>query len=289
MEKIYLVREVFVRDRSGRGNILRGSVRQATVWLEKCPSGKCPSRSVSSGKCPLGVFLSRKCPSGMCTLGKCSSGNCPDTVKPGDASGFRKFYSFVLKCETFSKSTAWNALETPETLFILVLKLPDSLRDRWNRKVQMVRRNLGREPCLSDFASFVHKETTLVNDPIFSKNAVLEYVQTPKKKHDKKKKYGIFATKVGEVVKCSVCEGNHDLDEGSTCLQFHLRERSKWLFYNKLCYGSLGAISVNHNTRNCKSRKECKVCKKRHPTCMVIKQRKVRLSSQMLTLQKNQK
>ena len=93
------------------------------------------------------------------------------SVKPGDASGFRKFYSFVLKCETFSKSTAWNALGTPETLCILASKLPGSFRDRLNRKVQVVRRNFGREPCLSDFASFVHEETTLINDPIFSKGA----------------------------------------------------------------------------------------------------------------------
>ena len=100
------------------------------------------------------------------------------SVKPDDVSGFRKFYSFVLKCETFSKSAAWNALETSGTLCILVSKLPGSLRDRWNRKVQVVRRSFGREPCLSDFASFVHEETTLVNDPIFSKHAVLEYVQT---------------------------------------------------------------------------------------------------------------
>ena len=117
------------------------------------------------------------------------------SVKPSDASGFRKVYSFVLKRETFSKSTAWNALETPETLCILVSKLPGSFRDRWNRKVQVVKRNFGREPCLSDFASFVHGETALVNDLIFSKDAVLEYVQTPKKKHNKKKKHGSFATK----------------------------------------------------------------------------------------------
>ena len=119
------------------------------------------------------------------------------SVKPGDASGFRKFYSFVLKCETFPKSTAWNALETPETLCILVLKLPGSLRDRWNRKVQAVRQNSGREPCLSDFASFIHEKITLVNDPIFSKDAVLEYVQTPEKKHNKKKEIWIFCHKRG--------------------------------------------------------------------------------------------
>ena len=114
------------------------------------------------------------------------------SVKPGDASGFRKFYSFVLKCETLSERTVWNALETPETLCILVSKLPGSIKDRWNRKVQVVRRSFVREPCLSDFASFVHEETTLVNDPIFSKDAVLKYVQNLEKKHDKKNKYGSF-------------------------------------------------------------------------------------------------
>ena len=117
-------------------------------------------------------------------------------------------------------------LKPPETFCIIVSKLPGSLRDRWNRKVQVVRRSFGREPCLSDFASFVHEETTLVNDPIFSKDAVLEYIQTPEKKHDKNKKYGSFATKEGEVVKCSLCEGNHDLDDCNSFLQFDLQESS---------------------------------------------------------------
>ena len=106
----------------------------------------------------------------------------------------------------------------------------------------------------------------MVNDPIFAKDAVLEYVQAPENKHDKKKKYGSFAIEEGEVVKCSLCEGNHNLDYCNSFLQFDLRERSKWLFHNKLCYGCLSAISINHNTRNCKNRKEFKVCKKRHPT-----------------------
>ena len=31
-----------------------------------------------------------------------------------------------------------------------------------------------------------------------------EYVQSPEKKHNEQKKYGSFATRGGEVVKCSV-------------------------------------------------------------------------------------
>ena len=103
----------------------------------------------------------------------------------------------------------------------------------------------------------------------------------------------VLPQKKGEVIKCCLCEGNNDLDDCNLFLQLDLQERSKWLFHNKLCYGCLSAISVSHNGSNCKNRKECKVCNKRHPTslhlCMVIKPRKESSSSQMLTPQKNQK
>ena len=70
------------------------------------------------------------------------------------------------------------------------------------------------------------------------------------------------------MVKFSLCDGNHDLDYCNSFLQFDLQERCKWLFHNKLSYGCLSVISVNHNARNCKNRKECKVCKKRLPTSL---------------------
>lgn len=43
----------------------------------------------------------------------------------------------------------------------------------------MGRTNFGKEACLSDSASFVHEETSLFYDAIFSMDAVLEYLQTP--------------------------------------------------------------------------------------------------------------
>ena len=111
-------------------------------------------------------------------------------VKPGDAMGFRKFHNFVLKCETFSKSRNWDLLETPETLYIIVSKLPSGLRDRWNRKVQDIRMSYDREPFLSDFFGFLNEETILINDPIFSREAVQEYVKHSEKKLDKHKEIG---------------------------------------------------------------------------------------------------
>ena len=112
-------------------------------------------------------------------------------VKPGDTSGFRKFYSFVLMCETFSKSTAWNVLETIETLCILVSKLLGSLRNRWNRKLQVVR----REPCLSNFSSFVHGETTLVNYPFFQRMLYWSIFRLLKRNTIKKRNMGVLPQK----------------------------------------------------------------------------------------------
>ena len=45
-----LVREMFVRDVSGRRSVCQGC-----VWSEKCLSGKCPSGKSPSGKCPSGM------------------------------------------------------------------------------------------------------------------------------------------------------------------------------------------------------------------------------------------
>ena len=35
-----------------------------------------------------------------------------------------------------------------------------------------------------------------------------------------------------------------------------------------MCYGCFSPISASHKGRNCKKRKECKVCKKRHTTSL---------------------
>ena len=97
--------------------------------------------------------------------------------------GFQKIHKFVLKCGTFSKSTKWKEITgTPETLCVLVSKLPGCFRDRWNRTVQGIRRSYGSESCLVDLYGFVNGKTVLVNDPIFSREAVQWYVVNIRRK-----------------------------------------------------------------------------------------------------------
>ena len=67
---------------------------------------------------------------------------------------------------------------------------------------------------------------------------------------------------------CLLCDDKHDLDECKSFDEKDLQERRKFLFEHKLCYGCFSPISASHSARNCKKRKECKVCKKRHLTSL---------------------
>ena len=44
-----------------------------------------------------------------------------------------------------------------------------------------------------------------------------------------------------------------------------VKERSKFLTKQKLCYGCYEEISSTHTARNCPKRRECKICLGKHP------------------------
>ena len=84
----------------------------------------------------------------------------------------RKIVKFLVKCEITAQSSKWNPLETPNVISVLLSKLLRSLKDKWVRVVMKVRRKKQREATFCDFIDFISEETTLVNDPLFSKETI---------------------------------------------------------------------------------------------------------------------
>ena len=75
-------------------------------------------------------------------------------------------------------------LNTHDVVCMLVSKLPWSGRE--SQKVLTIRRKYNREPDMMDFIQFVNNKTVIVTDPIFSKEAVEQYVEKrPKNKKEK--------------------------------------------------------------------------------------------------------
>ena len=186
-------------------------------------------------------------------------------LKGGDASAFRKFHNLLIKCQNLSTTLEWNALDNPDTICNRLTKLPVYLRDKWNRKVFVIRKSF-REPTFCDFVEFIDDESTLVCDPLFSRNAIDKFSGT----EYKKKKLKNFVIKSSnsrlsggdyrnkEAVKCHLCDGYHDLDDCDEYLKTPVEERSKFLAQKKLCYGCYDQINANHKARNCTKRRRCK-------------------------------
>ena len=88
-------------------------------------------------------------------------------LKPGDSTVYRKFYNFLIKSNSIMARQQWNSLDTPDVLCNFVSKLPGNTRDRWNRKVFMLRKHPQLNPELSDLIDFAEEEMILANDPQF--------------------------------------------------------------------------------------------------------------------------
>ena len=119
-------------------------------------------------------------------------------IKFGDAAEFWKFYNFLLKCQSIIGGYKWNALDSPDSIYMLLWKLPGQLRDRWNREKHSIRAKHSRELELKDLINYVNKETALVSDPLFSKKAVEQYSDKRDVKVDKRRRVRSYAIRSEE-------------------------------------------------------------------------------------------
>ena len=205
-------------------------------------------------------------------------------LKPGDAAAFWRLFNFLIKCQTMGVGSKHNPLDTPEIICMILAKLPLHLQDRWNRNTLLLRRRDSREPTLIDLANFVEDEMTLVNDPLYSREAVSQYLEkgpTRQGQRGDRRKFHTMATKTNNSSEsmqkgnkmsnertCPVCGEKHDIEDCKYYLQQTLEERSKLIFKKKLCYGCFQEIKKDHNANNCSKRRFCNVCNGKHPTTL---------------------
>ena len=118
---------------------------------------------------------------------------------------------------------------------------------------------------MMDFIQFVNDETVIVTDPIFSKEAVQQYVE--KRPNNKKGRLSTFVTgKEEKSENCCYCDEQHKLDRCDKSIEVTLKERIKFFTKKRYCYGCLQPMSDSHNARACKRWLSCSSCKGNHPT-----------------------
>ena len=133
---------------------------------------------------------------------------------------------------------------------MLFSKLLGRVRDKWSRKVLTIRRRGNREPEMAGFIQFVYDENLVVTDPVFSKEAVDQYVE--KKPIYKKGNISAFAAaneKNPDV--CIYCNERQKLEGCNSFIDKTLKERIKFLAMQKSCYGCLKPMTKGHNAKTC--------------------------------------
>ena len=132
---------------------------------------------------------------------------------------------------------------------MLLSKIPGKIRDEWVQAVMDVRRKKHRQGTLGDFIKLIHEETILVNDPLFSKEAVAQYTDNESSEQDNyKKRTSTFAanSKSDKEEKRDVqtrdpsyieCNKGHLLDSYKIFMEKTLKEKTKLLANIKVCYG----------------------------------------------------
>ena len=171
------------------------------------------------------------------------------SLKNGDSAGYRRSYNFLIKCKSNIPGQQWNYLDAPDILYALISRLPGNARDKWKRKVMMIRRFHGREPELSDIINFVDDKTLLASDPLPSQEALKEYNESQEK--GTRRKLKSYFSHVSSGNNYPVCEGRHDLNNYRQFKDLKLEERCKALKEKKLCYGCHSLITSEHNTKSC--------------------------------------
>ena len=187
-------------------------------------------------------------------------------IRGDDVAAFRRFHFFLIKCQSIATHLTWNTLDNPDTICSFLSKLPLHVTDQWNKRVLQIRTNEMRQPSFNHFVKFIAKETALVSDPLFSRNA-LDRGTGYKQEGRKVKNYHVKETQEDQLI-CPVCQEQHDLEDCSTYTSYTIDERRNAIRRNYLCYSCLAPCTPTHTARSCTSRRKCRQCNRSHPTTL---------------------
>ena len=210
------------------------------------------------------------------------------TIRAGNVDDFKKFYRFLLKCNTNRKGDIYlRLLDNPETLRNLQSKLPSRLQDRWTRKAVQHRETNRNELDFSHFLEFVRIECKVLDDPIYSNQssnpANLEHNNNNNNKFsgnrnsNREKDHSAFASHIVEThTVCLYCTEKHDIDCCKKFLQLTLKEKKAYLYRQKICFYCYGPFSADeHGFNKCWNKRTCTTCNETHPTAMHNDDKKV--------------
>ena len=95
-------------------------------------------------------------------------------VKENDVDGFKKLFRFLLKCQTYKSQDRLQELDSTDMIKTVISKTHSSVQGRWARKALDVRHRKSTDPNINGLVKVFEKESKVLCDPAFSRNALME-------------------------------------------------------------------------------------------------------------------
>ena len=117
----------------------------------------------------------------------------------------------------------------------------------------------------------MNDENLIVNDPVFSKEALEQYIDKKTKSRRVAKYVSGSKEKFVDLTlraPCVNCGENHQLDGCLKFMDMALKDKINFLSKKKYCFGCLQPMKPQHNAKTCDKRLNCRTCSGGHPTTM---------------------
>lgn len=199
-----------------------------------------------------------------------------------DSVKLRQFSDFLSACSSAMPHVkGLEVLNDCEANQKMLQKLPDWITARWNRQVTKQLREGKEYPAFKEFAEFMAQEAEIACNPMTSLNA-LKPVEEKTTREVKRPKANTFITDIQttnsvvetssqenvpstatNAIKCICCGEGHSIHKCQVLASKSTEDKRRFVFDNSLCFGCLRR---GHNSKDCKDKATCKICKKQHPT-----------------------
>ncbi len=93
------------------------------------------------------------------------------SVRNNDAKAYKNIYRFLLKCQSFKKSSILAELDSTDMIRTILLRFPTSTQDNWNKVSCKIREKEKREAKFDDLVSFIDYQSRLLSNPAYSRDA----------------------------------------------------------------------------------------------------------------------
>ena len=163
-----------------------------------------------------------------------------DPVKQYDTVAFKKFYRFLLKCETYRIEGNLQELNSTDMIKTIISKIHTTYQERWNRRASDTRLRQHREADFSDLVKFVEAEMILMCDLAYSRDALRDLANV--------KNYATRFTEEKHTAStgCPLCVGEHDLEDCKDYLEKDIDQRHRAIFRLRLCFSCLRPVTDDH-------------------------------------------